>query len=124
MVSLYRSASWHGGRVSQLLSVDDAGTSVLTRLQPHCGHEPAASAGVGVVVQSGAVGVVRVFGVDDGRAVVVNGPVSWQEMNLGLVAAPRVVLQRHHRLAVGGYRRNPCTVHLITVVPVRVVLHL
>lgn len=120
MVSLYR----RGGRVfSQLLSVDNAGTSVLTRLQPHCGHEPAASSGVGVVVQRGAIGVVGVFGVDDGRALVVNGPVSWQEVKLGFVAAPRVVLQRHHCLAVGGYRGNPCTVNLVTVVPVRVVLH-
>lgn len=122
--SLYGSASQRGGRVSQLLSVDDAGTAVLAGLQPHCGDEPAVSGGVGVVVQRGAVGFARVFGVDDGRALVVNGPVPWQEVNLWLVAAPRVVLQRHHRLAVGGYRGNPGTVNLITVVPVRVVLHL
>lgn len=82
MDSLCRGVSRRGGRVLQLLGVDDAGTAVLARLQPHCGHEPAAPGGVGVVVQRGAVGVACVFGVDDGRALVVNGPVPWQEVNL------------------------------------------
>lgn len=71
-----------GGRVSQLLGVDDAGTAVLARLQSHGGHEPAASGRIGVVVQCGAIGVARVFGVDDGSGLVMNGPVPWQEVDL------------------------------------------
>lgn len=107
----------------QVLCVDDTGTSVLTGLQLHCGDKPATGA-CGVVVERGAVSVLGVFRVDDGGALVADGPLPWLQVHLGLVAPPGAVPHRHHRLAEGGGRGNGGAENPVLVMLVRVVLDL
>lgn len=107
----------------QVLGVDDAGTGILAWLQLHCGDIPAAGA-CGVVVERGAVSVLGVFRVDDGGALVADGPLPWLQVHLGFVAPPGAVSHRHHRLAEGCGRRNGDAKHLVTVVLVGVILDL
>lgn len=107
----------------QVLCINDTGTSILTRLQLHRGDKPAAGA-CGVVVESGAVSVLGVFGVNDGGALVADGPLPRLQVHLGLVAPPSAVPHRHHCLAERGGRGNRGAVDPVPVMLVRVVLDL
>lgn len=59
----------------EVLCIDDAGAAVLTGLQLDGGDKPAAGAR-SVVVERGAVSVLGVFGVHNGGALVVQGPLA------------------------------------------------
>lgn len=107
----------------QVLCINDTGTSILTRLQLHCGDKPAAGA-CGVVVERGAVSVLGVFGVNDGGALVADGPLPRLQVHLGLVASPSAVLHRHHCLAERGGCWNRGAVNPVSVMFVGVVLDL
>lgn len=107
----------------QVLGVDDAGTRVLAGLQLHRGDEPAAGAR-GVVVERGAVSVLGVFGVDDGGALVADGPLPGLQVHLALVAPPGAVPHGHHRLAEGRRRGHRDAEHPVLVMLVGVVLDL
>lgn len=107
----------------QVLCVDDTGTSIFTGLQLHRGDKPAAGAR-GVVVERGAISVLGVFRVDDGGALVSDGPLPWLQVHLRLVAPPSAVPHRHHCLTEGGGRRDGGAVNPVAVMLVRVVLDL
>jgi len=65
-----------------------------------------------------------VLWVDDGGALVADGFLPRLQVHLGLVAPPRAVAHRHHRLAEGSGRGNKGAVHPVPVVLVGVVLDL
>lgn len=55
------------------------------------------------------------FWVDDGGALVADGPLPRLQVHLGLVASPSAVLHRHHCLAEGGGCGNRRAVNLVLV---------
>lgn len=75
---------FHNSRISQaglgsgleVLCIDDAGAAVLTGLQLDGGDKPPLGTR-SVVVERGAVSVLGMFGVHNGGALVVQGPLTW-----------------------------------------------
>lgn len=109
---------------SEVLGVDDAGAEVLAGLQAHGGGEPAAAGPRGLVAEGGAARAAGVLGVDDGRALVAQGPVAWLQVDLGLVVTPGAVGRRHHhRLAEVDGHGHGRAVDMLAVVAFRRVPH-